>query len=98
MSIDRLPGSAQHPLERVAGLWLRAGAVAFALVLIGAGQQPVPRVLLMTGGVVLLLFLIWRALPRLGADAELGLVLRLEPALALLVVLLTGGWASPFGL
>lgn len=98
MSIDSLPGSAQLPLERAAGLWLRAGAVAFALILIGAGQQPVPRMLLMTGAVVLLLFLIWRALPRLGADAELGLVLRLEPALALLVVLLTGGWASPFGL
>jgi len=93
-----MPGSAQLHLERAAGLWLRAGAVAFALILIGAGQQPVPRVLLLTGAVVLLLFLIWRGLPRLGADAELGLVLRLEPALALLVVLMTGGWASPFGL
>lgn len=98
MSLDLLRGSAQLPLERAAGLWLRAGAVAFALILIGTGQQPVPRVLLMTGAVVLLLFLIWRALPRLGADAELGTVLRLEPALAVLIVLVTGGWTSPFGL
>ncbi len=76
--------------------WLRGGAIGFAWVLIGVGQRPTDPTWLLLGTATLGAFFAWQLVlhPRTLSEMRPGLVT--EPVVATAVVLVTGGWASPF--
>jgi signal transduction histidine kinase len=84
---------------RPVGLWLRWGAIGFGLVLVAAGARPVTDLYLQFATALLVAFAAWRSLPgRTSSAAELRAALAVEPIVATVAVLVTGGWSSPFGL
>ena len=84
---------------RPVGLWLRWGAIAFGLVLVAAGVRPVTDLYLQFATALLVAFAAWRSLPgRTSSAGELRAALAVEPIVATVAVLVTGGWSSPFGL
>jgi signal transduction histidine kinase len=92
------PASSGPPWAGPVGAWLRWGALVVAGVLILAGARPVEALwLLLSGGLLLVLALAATLTgAHRGRDAVSWLVL--ESGLAVLAVLLSGGWASPWGL
>jgi signal transduction histidine kinase len=84
---------------RPVGLWLRWGAIGFGLVLVAAGVRPVTDLYLQFATALLVAFAAWRSLPgRTSSAGELRAALAVEPIVATVAVLVTGGWSSPFGL
>lgn len=77
-------------------IWLRAGAIAFAWVIIGVGERPVPLAWLLVATALLLAFFSWRLLDRPSTVDELRAGVVAEPVVALAAVLASGGWSSPF--
>lgn len=74
--------------------WLRGGAIGFAWVLVVLGQQPVAPELLLVATVGLTAWFAWQAIAPTRLDGPAALAG--EPTLAIVAVLLTGGWGSPF--
>ena len=79
-------------------IWLRAGAILFGWLLIGIGQRPADPMLLLAATVLLVLFTTWQVLTRPSNIDELKLAITVETGVAVVAVLLTGGWSSPFSL
>lgn len=77
-------------------MWLRAGAIGFAWVLISVGQRPVEPIWLLLATVLLLLFFLWRLSWRPTSLSDLRMTVATEPIVAIAALLITGGWASPF--
>ena len=77
-------------------IWLRAGAITFAWVIIGVGERPAPMAWLLAATALLLAFFTWRLLERPHTAAELRAGVVVEPVVATAAVLLSGGWSSPF--
>jgi signal transduction histidine kinase len=78
--------------------WLRWGALAFALLLVWAGQRPVGDEWLWAAGGLLVLVAAAAMLLERDRDVATPGWLVVETALATLAVVGSGGWDSPFGL
>lgn len=74
--------------------WLRGGAIGFAWVLVLLGQQPVAPELLLVATVGLTAWFAWQVIAPTRLDGPAALAG--EPTLAIVAVLITGGWGSPF--
>ena len=95
---DLLPRARELRMLRPVLPWLRAGAIAFGFVFMALGARPVPSPWLLSGAAVLVAFTVWRLLAAPRTVTELRTGAATEPLVGALAVLLTGGWASPFGL
>lgn len=76
---------------------MRWGAIAIGVALVLLGRRPVDGVLLIVGGVVLAALAAWRMTARTqpsGLAPETSLLV--ETAIALVAVVATGGWISPY--
>lgn len=81
---------------RPMAMWLRVGALGLSLLLMMLGQRPVATAQLAAAGAILVAYVAFRGIPRLGAGAELRSALAAEPVVAVVAILLSGGWASPY--
>lgn len=98
LAADLLPRARELRMLRPVLPWLRVGAIAFGFVFMALGARPVSSPWLLVGAGVLVAFAVWRLLARPRTVAELRTGAVTEPLVGALAVLLTGGWASPFGL
>jgi signal transduction histidine kinase len=92
------PASADPRWAGPVGAWLRWGALAFSGVLIAAGERPVDATWLLLAGGLLVALAMATTLTDAHQGRHAGQWLVLESALTVLAVLLSGGWASPWGL
>lgn len=92
------PASADPRWAGPVGAWLRWGALAFSGVLIAAGERPVDATWLLLAGGLLVALAMATTLTGAHQGRHAGPWLVLESALTVLAVLLSGGWASPWGL
>jgi signal transduction histidine kinase len=80
------------------GAWLRWGAIVFSGALVVAGERPVEGGWLVVGGGVLVVLALASTASGAHRDRVTTTWLVTESGLAVLAVLVTGGWSSPFGL
>ncbi len=101
LAVTATPASAAPPLSagwlQPIATTLRWGTIAIGSALLLLGRRPVGTSVLVAGGVVLAALTVARTSARLRATAVAAdTALVIEVAIALVAVIATGGWSSPF--